>query len=184
MSSADDRCPQPTESGSSPGRSRVDYVGDLDDDIGERPGRAWVRMVSIRPVLTRMPGPLAIDGPTAAAIITAPSPMCAGSTGIRRWRCSRIGPVGVTGGAVQDALVGEAGRRGCPSSANPRSTFPPNVRPDRCRCDPAHRMAQRHHSTTHPPPNSPSPDKRKQQHIPTREEQTRASEQTRPQLVH
>jgi predicted nucleic acid-binding protein len=62
-------------------------------------------------VLTRMPGQLAVDGPTAERIVTTVFPdLCwldAGSANALR---RRIGSVGITGGAVYDALVGEAAR--------------------------------------------------------------------------
>jgi predicted nucleic acid-binding protein len=62
-------------------------------------------------VLTRMPGQLAVDAPTAAAIITRVFPdVCWLDGDAASALLVRIGPVGVTGGAVYDALVGEAAR--------------------------------------------------------------------------
>lgn len=66
-------------------------------------------------VLTRMPGQIAVDAPTAAAIITRVFPVI-------EWLppddaaalLTRLGTTGVVGGAVYDALVGEAARvNGC-----------------------------------------------------------------------
>ena len=62
-------------------------------------------------VLTRMPGQLVVDGPTAGLIINRVFPdVCwldhDGATSLLQ----RLGPVGITGGAVYDALVGEAAR--------------------------------------------------------------------------
>ena len=65
-------------------------------------------------VLTRMPGQLAIDGPAAAAIISRVFPDIG-------WLdeheasvfLSLLGPIGISGGAVYDALVGEAARTKC-----------------------------------------------------------------------
>ncbi len=62
-------------------------------------------------VLTRMPGSLGVDAPTAAAAIAAVFPEVAwlepsAATAL----LSRIGSIGITGGAVCDALVGEAAR--------------------------------------------------------------------------
>lgn len=62
-------------------------------------------------VLTRMPGQLSVDGPTAATIIARVFPDVAWlapehSTTL----LARLGPIGITGGAAYDALVGEAAR--------------------------------------------------------------------------
>lgn len=62
-------------------------------------------------VLTRMPGQLSVDGPTAATIIARVFPDVAwlppeNSTKL----LARLGPIGITGEAVYDALVGEAAR--------------------------------------------------------------------------
>lgn len=62
-------------------------------------------------VLTRMPGQLAVDGPTATAIIHRVFPDVAWLIPEHSAELlARLGPIGVTGGAVYDALVGEAAR--------------------------------------------------------------------------
>ncbi len=64
-------------------------------------------------VLTRMPGSLALDGPTADSVIAATFPLVtwlAEEAAIKLLR--RVGAVGIVGGAVYDALVGEAARVG------------------------------------------------------------------------
>lgn len=62
-------------------------------------------------VLTRMPGQLAVDGPTAGLIIKRVFPVvCWLDSEAASALLSRLGPVGITGGAVYDALVGEAAR--------------------------------------------------------------------------
>lgn len=66
-------------------------------------------------VLTRMPGQLAVDAPTAAGVIerTFPS-VCWLAPDAARALFDRLGTVGLVGGAVYDALVGEAARtNGC-----------------------------------------------------------------------
>jgi len=63
-------------------------------------------------VLTRMPGVLRLDAPTAHAAILAAFPEISpldGTATVDLFR--RLGAVGITGGAVYDALVGEAARR-------------------------------------------------------------------------
>ena len=62
-------------------------------------------------VLTRLPGPLTVDAPTAQRVIEAVFPVTCwldhdAATDLLR----RLAVVGVTGGAVYDALVGEAAR--------------------------------------------------------------------------
>lgn len=62
-------------------------------------------------VLTRMPGGLAVDAPAAAALLERVFPHLAwltpaDATALLR----RLGPLGVGGGAVYDALVAEAAR--------------------------------------------------------------------------
>ncbi|MCU0259842.1 MAG: PIN domain-containing protein [Ilumatobacteraceae bacterium] len=66
-------------------------------------------------VLTRMPGQLAVDAPTAAAVIARTFPTVT-------WLApddadallGRLQTIGIVGGAVYDALVGEAARsNGC-----------------------------------------------------------------------
>ena len=83
--------------------------------VAHRPGLAGHAAFETYSVLTRMPGPLAVDGPTAATVISGMFPVVL-------WLdqdqvgalLARIGPMGVVGGAVYDALVGEAARvNGC-----------------------------------------------------------------------
>lgn len=62
-------------------------------------------------VLTRMPGRLAVDAPTAADVLARVFPEVVwldvkANTTLQ----NRLGTVGITGGAVYDALVGEAAR--------------------------------------------------------------------------
>lgn len=62
-------------------------------------------------VLTRMPGALAIDGPTAAEILRRVFREVSWITGEQATGLlTRCGPLGITGGAVYDAVVGEAAR--------------------------------------------------------------------------
>lgn len=66
-------------------------------------------------VLTRMPGSLAVDGPTAAAIIQRvfPEVVWPEDRPVANLR-SQLGPLGIVGGAVYDALVATAASsRGC-----------------------------------------------------------------------
>ncbi len=62
-------------------------------------------------VLTRLPGQLSIDAPTAQRIIDAvfPSVCWLGQDDATRLLRS-LGTIGIVGGAVYDALVGEAAR--------------------------------------------------------------------------
>lgn len=62
-------------------------------------------------VLTRMPGPITVDAPTAASIMARVFPDVVwldhdSATSL----LARLGTVGVVGGSVYDALVGEAAR--------------------------------------------------------------------------
>lgn len=62
-------------------------------------------------VLTRMPGQLAVDGPTAREIIARVFPQLIWLNPEESSELlAKLGPVGLTGGAVYDALVGEAAR--------------------------------------------------------------------------
>ncbi len=62
-------------------------------------------------VLTRLPGQLAIDAPTAASIISRVFPStCWLDAEAASVLLARLGTVGIVGGAVYDALVGEAAR--------------------------------------------------------------------------
>ncbi len=80
-----------------------------------RPGLAGHAAFETLSVLTRMPGPLAIDAPTATDIIARVFPTVHWlEPEAARSLLVRLGPVGITGGAVYDALVGEAARlNGC-----------------------------------------------------------------------
>lgn len=76
-----------------------------------RPALAGHAALETHAVLTRLPGPLAVDAPVAGDLL---------ERAFRRvlWLepeqtaalLRRLGPLGVTGGAVYDALVGEAAR--------------------------------------------------------------------------
>ncbi len=77
-----------------------------------RPSLAGHAAFETYSVLTRMPGGLAVDAPSAAALLDLVFPETAWLTGrqvadLRR----RLGPLGIAGGAVYDAIVGEAARR-------------------------------------------------------------------------
>lgn len=66
-------------------------------------------------VLTRMPGQLAVDAPTASALISRVFPDLLWIAADQAANLIvRIGRIGVTGGSVYDALVAEAARlHGC-----------------------------------------------------------------------
>ena len=76
-----------------------------------RPALAGHAAFETYSVLTRLPGQLAVDAPTASSIIAAVFPSVhwlddeAAATLL-----ARLGVLGITGGAVYDALVGEAAR--------------------------------------------------------------------------
>jgi hypothetical protein len=76
-----------------------------------RPAIAGHAAVETYSVLTRMPGPLAVDGPTAASLLgrTFPEVLWLDSAQASSL-LARCGPLGIVGGAVYDALVGEAAR--------------------------------------------------------------------------
>lgn len=62
-------------------------------------------------VLTRMPGQLAVDAPTAADVIERTFPtVCWLSPDASQELFARLRTIGLIGGAVYDALVGEAAR--------------------------------------------------------------------------
>lgn len=62
-------------------------------------------------VLTRLPGELSIDAPTAKSIIATVFPsICWLDHDDATRLLQRLGVIGITGGAVNDALVGEAAR--------------------------------------------------------------------------
>lgn len=74
-----------------------------------RPALAGHAAFETYSVLTRMPGALSIDGPTAQQIIDAVFPTVCwlderSATSLLR----RVGTIGIVGGSVYDALVGEA----------------------------------------------------------------------------
>lgn len=80
-----------------------------------RPGLAGHAAFETYSVLTRMPGLLALDGPTAASLISTVFPTV-------HWLdppavhglVARLGTIGIVGGSTYDALVGEAARaHGC-----------------------------------------------------------------------
>jgi predicted nucleic acid-binding protein len=62
-------------------------------------------------VLTRMPGQLAVDAPTAADVIGRTFPaVCWLAPDAAQDLFVRLATIGIVGGAVYDALVGEAAR--------------------------------------------------------------------------
>ena len=62
-------------------------------------------------VLTRLPGELSIDAPTAQSIIVTVFPsICWLEHDAETRLLARLGVIGVSGGAIYDALVGEAAR--------------------------------------------------------------------------
>ncbi|CAN5503367.1 type II toxin-antitoxin system VapC family toxin [soil metagenome] len=76
-----------------------------------RPGLAGHAAFETFSVLTRMPGPLSIDAPTARDIISRVFRDVHWLTSdAARALLDRLGTVGIVGGAVYDALVGEAAR--------------------------------------------------------------------------
>ena len=83
--------------------------------VTHRPALAGHAAYETYSVLTRMPGDLDVDPPDAAAILAHVFPVVAW---LEPHACSallaRLSVVGLTGGAVYDALVGEAARaHGC-----------------------------------------------------------------------
>ncbi len=76
-----------------------------------RPGLAGHAAFETYAVLTRMPGALSIDAPTAHDIISRVFPDVYWLEGhASRSLLDRLGTVGVVGGSVYDALVGEAAK--------------------------------------------------------------------------
>lgn len=62
-------------------------------------------------VLTRMPGQLAVDAPTAAEVIGSTFPTaCWLAPDAAQALFARLATIGLIGGAVYDAIVGEAAR--------------------------------------------------------------------------
>jgi len=78
--------------------------------IERRPSLAGHAVFETLSVLTRMPGPLAIDAPSAARLIGRVFPAVARLDADPAELVARLGTIGITGGAVYDALVGEAAR--------------------------------------------------------------------------
>ena len=74
-----------------------------------RPGLAGHAAFETYSVLTRMPGVAALDAPTAASVIQQAFPtVYVLDDDATRHLLQRLGTIGVVGGAVYDALVGEA----------------------------------------------------------------------------
>lgn len=79
--------------------------------IERRPALAGHAVFETYSVLTRMPRPLAPDSRTAADLIGRLFPtICSLAGADERELLERIGTIGIAGGAVYDALVGEAAR--------------------------------------------------------------------------
>lgn len=80
-----------------------------------RPGLAGHAAFETFSVLTRLPGRLSIDAPTAADLVHRVFPLVYWlAPEAAHQLLARIGVVGLRGGAVYDALVGEAARvHGC-----------------------------------------------------------------------
>ncbi|TDT17295.1 PIN domain-containing protein [Ilumatobacter fluminis] len=78
--------------------------------VENRPSLAGHAAFETLSVLTRLPGPLAIDAPSAADLIARVFPTVARLDADPSELIARLGMVGITGGAVYDALVGEAAR--------------------------------------------------------------------------
>jgi predicted nucleic acid-binding protein len=79
--------------------------------LARRPALAGHAAFETYSVLTRMPGQLAVDAPTAATALHEMYPEGCWLDGADAAALiARIGEIGITGGAVYDALVGEAAR--------------------------------------------------------------------------
>ena len=79
--------------------------------LTRRPGLAGHAALETLSVLTRMPGPLTVNSPTASQLIVSVFPVIywldnAAASAL----LTQLGDVGVAGGSVYDALVGEAAR--------------------------------------------------------------------------
>ena len=76
-----------------------------------RPALAGHAAFETYSVLTRLPGARGVDGPTAAELLAAlfPEVLSLGPRDTSRL-FARLGPIGIVGGAVYDALVGESAR--------------------------------------------------------------------------
>ncbi len=76
-----------------------------------RPGLAGHAVWETFSVLTRMPGQLAVDAPTAAEVMGRTFPTVYWlAPGAATELFARLSTIGLVGGAVYDALVGEAAR--------------------------------------------------------------------------
>lgn len=76
-----------------------------------RPALAGHAAFETYSVLTRMPGPLAVDPPTAADAVRRLYPeTCWLDVQQAAALLARCGPIGISGGAIYDALVAEAAR--------------------------------------------------------------------------
>lgn len=76
-----------------------------------RPALAGHAAFEVFSVLTRLPGSLAVDPGDAAALLARVFPESVWlSPGHSQNLLGRLAPIGITGGAVYDALVGEAAR--------------------------------------------------------------------------
>ncbi len=80
-----------------------------------RPALAGHAAFEVYSVLTRMPGAITVDAPTAAAVIARAFPSQVWLTPTAAAALlARVGALGIVGGQVYDALVGEAARaNGC-----------------------------------------------------------------------
>lgn len=79
--------------------------------VARRPALAGHAVFETYSVLTRMPGALAVDGPTATQILRRAFPEVSWLTAEQATELlARCGPLGIVGGAVYDALVAEAAR--------------------------------------------------------------------------
>lgn len=77
--------------------------------VEHRPALAGHAAFETFSVLTRMPGRLAVDPPTATAVIRRTFPEVLWLPADRsRQLIDRLGTIGIVGGAVYDALVAEA----------------------------------------------------------------------------
>lgn len=80
--------------------------------MGRRPALAGHAAFESYSVLTRLHGPLRIAAPTATEALAVAFPdRCWLAARQQAHLLARLGAVGVTGGAVYDALVGEAARQ-------------------------------------------------------------------------
>lgn len=79
--------------------------------VERRPGLAGHAAFETYSVLTRMPGELAVDSSTALTLLDRVFPVVHWlDPGAVHPLLARLGQVGIVGGAVYDALVGEAAR--------------------------------------------------------------------------